>query len=145
MKKILLFTALVIGWSFSQAQTLDSWRIRWNNKTILETNKESESANIRKISKNDLKKNYTLNIRYTEASEKKESDWTRSFLFFDDKGEQLMKKDSTRNLTLKSSELKKLFAGNKKIKIYTIAIPTDPELASRVRVRRVHLCTLELK
>ena len=65
-------------------------------------------------------------------------------MFFDENDQELSRKDNTRNAKITAAELKKLFGDKKKIKIYTIAVPTDPDLAARVRVRRMHLCTLEL-
>jgi hypothetical protein len=38
-----------------------------------------------------------------------------------------------------------LLENNNTIKIYTWALPKDPKEAARVRIRRVHLCTIELK
>jgi hypothetical protein len=149
MKKFFFIITLAFSWLFSQAQpqTLqaDSWKIKWNKKTILETGKENEAINTKKIKKDDLKKKCVLEITYKEADKEKEKQWTRSLLFFDEKDNQLLKKDSTHSVTINGADLKKLFGDKKKIKIYTIAIPTDPGLAARVRVRRVHLCTLELQ
>ena len=147
MKKIFLFLSLGLTYMLLQAQNAqpDSWKIKWNKKTILETSKSDEAANIRKIKSSDLKKNYVLEISYKEADAKKEKEWNRSFMFFGESDNEILRKDNTRNVKITAAELKKLFADNKKVKIYTIAIPTDPDLAARVRVRRVHLCTLELQ
>ena len=123
----------------------DSWKIKWNKKTILETGKENEIVNTKKIKRTDLDKNYYLEIAYKEADSKKEKEWTRSFLLFDENDVELLRKDSTRKVKINAAELKKIFAGKKKIRIYTIALPTDPNMAARVRIRRVHLCTLELQ
>ncbi|HET6995580.1 MAG TPA: hypothetical protein VFI06_11395 [Chitinophagaceae bacterium] len=147
MKKI--FTVLTLGLALSSFKAKnaepDSWKITWNKKVILQTSKSDESANTRKIKSGDLKKNYTLDISYKESDPKKEKEWIRSFMIFDEKDAELLRKDSTRQAKISAAELKKLFAANKKLKIYTIAIPSDPEMAARVRVRRVHLCTLQLQ
>ena len=147
MKKTFLFLSLGLTYMLLQAQNAqpDSWKIKWNKKVILETSKSDEAANIRKIKSADLKKNYVLEILYKESDPKKEKQWNRSFLFFDESDNEILRKDNTRNAKITAAELKKLFGNKKKIKIYTIAIPTDPGLAARVRVRRVHLCTLELQ
>jgi hypothetical protein len=147
MKKI--FTLLTLGLALSSFKEKnaepDSWKITWNKKIILQTSKSDEAANVRKIKAGDLKKNYTLEISYKESDPKKEKEWIRSFMIFDEKDAELLRKDSTRYAKISAAELKKLFGNNKKLKIYTIAIPSDPEMAARVRVRRVHLCTLQLQ
>jgi hypothetical protein len=146
MKKTFLLLSLGLTYMLLHAQNAqpDSWKIKWNKKVILETSKSDEAANIRKIKSADLKKNYVLEISYRESDAKKEKQWNRSFMFFDENDQELSRKDNTRNVKITAAELKKLFGDKKKIKIYTIAVPTDPDLAARVRVRRMHLCTLEL-
>jgi hypothetical protein len=147
MKKIFLLLTLSFVYMLPQAQNLqsDSWKIKWNKKVILETGKSNEAVNTRKIKLADLKKNYVLEISYKESDPKKEKEWNRSFLFLDESDNELLRKDSTRNTMITAAELKKIFGDKKKIKIYTIAVPADPDMAARVRVRRVHLCTLELQ
>jgi hypothetical protein len=148
--RVLLF---ILGFSLvgfvspAQMETMkvDSWKIKWNNKTVLETSREDESSNTIKIKKDDLKKKYTLEIVYKEGDVANTKNWKRSILFYDDADNGLMTKDSTRSVKLSAAQLKKLFGDKKTVKIYTMAIPTDPDLAARVRVRRVHLCTLELR
>ena len=144
MKKLLLFLNFSLITMSLFAQT-DSWKIKWNKKIILETSKEDETANTQKINLADRGKACFLEISYKEADPKSVKALRRSFLLFDENDKQLLKKDSTRSATISAAELKKLFGDKTKIKIYTVAIPTDPRLAARVRVRRVHLCTLELQ
>ena len=147
MKKILVLFSLGLTYLVMNAQTAqpDSWKITWNNKVILETSKVDEIANTSKIKSSDLKKDCFLEINYKEADAKKEKEWIRSFMFMDESDNELLRKDSTRDVKIVATDLKKLFGDKKKIKLYTIAIPADPNLAARVRVRRVHLCTMELE
>lgn len=121
------------------------WEIKWNDKAILTASAEDESRNTVSINRKELSKDHGLGIIYYEPDKDKEKEWDRSFILFGDKDEELMRKEKTRDVKIPGAELKKAFAGESKIRIYTIAIPTDPELAARVRVRRVHLCTIELK
>jgi hypothetical protein len=148
MKRSFFIISLAFSWllSPSQMQALkeDSWTIKWDKKVMLESRSENEAANTKKIKKDELAKNCFLEIIYKESGPAKEKEWNRSFLFFGDTDAELMRKDSTRNVKIPAAELKTLFNDQKKIRIYTIAIPTDPDLAARVRVRRIHLCTLEL-
>ncbi len=118
----------------------DSWKIRWNKKTILVANKEDEVANTRTIKYSDWKKNGNLEIIYTEAAP--DTILWHSFLLFDDEGHQLLSKEKTLYAKISIEELRKLFAEKKQIKIYTIVSPRNPKFA--VRMRRVHLCTLQL-
>lgn len=144
--KNLFFILSLIGISLlskSQTTQSDSWKIKWNKKTILETAKENEADNTQKVKLADLKDNCFLKVTYKENPPKK--DWKRDFLFFDEGDNELLRKDSTTIAKIPGTELKKLFAGKKKIMIYTVSLPTDPDLAARIRIRRVHLCTLELQ
>ena len=122
-----------------QAQQIDSWKIKLNNKVLLATSKENEKTNIKKISSAELKKNGFLEISFKEASP---NTWKRSFLFFDKEDNQLLAIDSVTYTKTHIATLRKLFAGKKEIRIYTTVSPLDPNIA--VRVRRVHLCTLQL-
>src|SRR5436853_130506 len=147
MKKTFVLLLLSFAYMLPQAQNArpDSWKITWNKKVILETSQDDEAANVRTIRFNDLKKNYVLEISYKESDSKRQKEWVRSFMLFDEADNQLIRKDRTRNWKITAAELKKLIGDKKKFKIYTMAVPSDPNLAARVRVRRVHLCTLELK
>jgi hypothetical protein len=140
MKKILLITALLVGTIFVQAQT--GWKIKVNSKLLLSASKEDEEKNTKKINAAEWKKNGSLEIVYSESDPKK---YKRSILFVDENDNELIRKDNTNHAKISISALKNKFSGKAKIRIFTIAIPADPELAARVRVRRVHLCTLELK
>ena len=144
MKKIPLLLLFVFTYGLTYAQA-DSWKITWNKKVILQTSKSDEAANTRSIKAPDLKKNYVLEISYKEADAHSAKEWIRSFMVFDEADQQLLKKDSTRNVKITAAQLKKLFGDKKKIKIYTIAVPSDPDMAARVRVHRVYLCTLLLQ
>lgn len=116
MKINLLIAIIFLSQNMIQAQ--DSWTIRWNNKTILSANKEDEAANTRTIKLSDWKKNGNLEIIYKEA----EPDtllW-HSFLLFDENDHQLISKEKTLVAKIPIAQLRKLFAGKKQIKIYTI-------------------------
>jgi hypothetical protein len=149
MKRSLFILSLILSGLFSQSQMevvkQDNWKIKWNKKVVLDASSESESKNTKKLNKAELSEKYCLEIAYKESDPAKEKALKRSFLFFGDNDNELLRKDSTRNVTITAAELKALFGSQTKIRIYTMAIPTDPDLAARVRVRRVHLCTLELQ
>jgi len=142
--KSLLILLLVSTFTMANAQSQGSWKIKWNNKLLLSASAENETANTKALKKTDLSKNTFLQIDYKETDASKK-DWVRYFLFFDENDNELLRKESIKTLKLSSAELTKLFGDRKKLRIYTVSLPSDPELASRVRVRRMHLCTLELK
>jgi hypothetical protein len=139
MKRIFILAGLIIITMAVQAQKLDSWKIKLNNKVLLATSKENEKANTKKITSAELKKDGYLEISFKEANL---NTWRRSFLFFDKKDNQLLAIDSVTYTKIHIATLRKLFAGQKEIIIYTIVSPLDPSIA--VRLRRVHLCTLQL-
>lgn len=122
-----------------QAQRKDSWKIKLNNKLLLATSKEDEKVNSKKVTSAEWKKNGNLEISFKESTP---DVWRRSFLLYDEQDNQLLTKDSVTFSKTPLAILRKLFAGKKEIRIYTIVSPLDPNIA--VRLRRVHLCTLQL-
>jgi hypothetical protein len=120
-----------------------SWKIRLNNSTILSTDSENETRNLRKIDKAALSGKGYFEAIYTNTSGEK--GLIRSILFVDENDNEVMRKDSVRRIKIPIGELKKMFEGHNQIRVFTLAIPADPDKAALVRVRRLHLCTLELK
>jgi hypothetical protein len=141
MNKLLFITTLLITTLLSSAQDpQDSWKIKLNNKLLLATSREDEKMNTRKIKSSEWKKNGWLEITYKEADP---GSWKRYFLFNDEEDNQLLTKDSVTHTKITIASLRKLFAGKKEIRIYTIVSPLDPNIV--VKLRRVHLCTLRLQ
>lgn len=120
----------------------NSWKICVNNKVVLSAAAEDESSNNKRIGAADWKKDGSLEIAYKEIPVNKSL--IRSIILVDENDNELFRKNDVSSLKIPLRELKTTAAGKNKIRIFTIAIPRDPELAARVRVRRVHLCTLEL-
>ncbi len=123
----------------------DNWKIKLNGKLLLGSAAEDRNANLKKIKAAELNSDTgTLDVLYKEGN--LQAGWKRILIFVDENDHEQLRKDSvTAQTRVKAATLKELFAGKKKISIYTFSLPTDPELAARVRVRRVHLCTLELE
>ena len=138
MKKLLLFTCLFFTALFVRAQS-GSWVIKLNNKTILSTRLEDAQKNSRKIKAADWKKPGKLEIIFREDDK---NTWIRSFLLVDASDNEILRKDSTIHASINLADLRKLFAGKKQLIIYTTIAPLDPNIA--IRIRRVHLCTLQL-
>jgi len=137
--KFLIFSIALL--SFISLSAQDSWKVMHNGKTILNTDVESVEKNTIEIKASELKKKSYLCISYNEAV--KQGDWKRSIIVFDEKDNQLYKKE---NFTVKieNSILMGLFNKSKVLKIYTTSLPKDPKLAAAVRIRRVHLATIRM-
>lgn len=138
MKYFLIFSCLAL-FRFNAAAQTGSWAIQLNNKTILITKTEEPLKNIRKISKAEWKKNGTLEISFRDDEPLV---WWRSFLLNDDMDNELYRKDSVVTIKISLASLRVMFRGKKEIRIYTTIAPRDPRMA--IRIRRVHLCTLQL-
>ncbi len=139
MKRIFILLGFILTTFTASAQS-DSWIITINNKTIINTNNEDEKKNTKKVKPEEWKKNGFLEIRYKEANP---NTWWRSFLFYDKDDNELARKDSVLNYKINLKDLIKKFPGKKEIRIYTTISPKDPNMA--IRIRRVHLCTLQLQ
>ncbi len=118
----------------------DSWTIKLNNKVLLTASKEDTLANTKKIKALEWRKTGYLEVFYKEAEPA--TIFYHSFLFNDENDNQLLTKDSTTHAKIAIATLRKLFAGKKKIIIYTVQAPKNPMMA--VRMRRIYLCTLLL-
>lgn len=138
MKKILFISFLFFTSLYVSAQK-GSWIIRLNNKQLLSTRQEDAVKNVKKIKAADWKKSGKLEILFKEDEKDM---WMRSFLLVDESDNEILRADSTLHARISLAELRRLFAGKKQLVIYTTISPLDPNLA--IRIRRVHLCTLQL-
>ncbi len=141
MKKIFFFLLLINFAIISSAQ--DSWKVFFNKTECLKSNEENESKNIISITQASLNKGGELAITYIEDEPQK--DWRRIISIFDKNDNELFKKENVRMLKIPNARVKNLFKNKSSLHIYTWALPNDPDLAARIRIRRVHLCTIELK
>jgi len=136
------FSFFFIGLFINIAATAqDSWKVCLDKKTVLKTSVESEEKNVVHINAADLKNKNGFVVNYTGQTKKK--DWERTIMIYDENDQELSRQKGTR-LELSDAALHDLFQQSKTLKIYTLALPTDPKLKAAVRVRRVHLCTLIL-
>lgn len=139
MKILILFALLAVQ---AHGQDGDSWKIKWNGEVLIEARKEDPATNMKSAIVERQEDTPLLEIAYTESPPKK--DWKRSIMIFGESNNELKRFD-TSNVVIGFDELKELIGENKLIKIYTISLPTDPELAAMVRVRRVHLATIDFR
>jgi hypothetical protein len=140
MKLLLLLLGTLFTSSILLAQ--DSWKVIQNGKIVLQTSQEDTAKNIINILKSSLKKKYELILIYNEEHESKGV--TRYITAFGTNDHELNKQTGNR-FKLNNPTLTSLFYQSKRIRIYTWALPSDPNMKASIRVRRVHLCTLVLK
>lgn len=131
--KLILYTLISLSTLKMNAQD-GSWTIRLNNKKLIETRKEDENKNRKLLKSTDWNKNGKIEISYKEDQP---NTWIRTFLFFDEKDNEIYKTDSTIRFSISMDTIKTLYKGRKSINIYTVISPIDPNIA--IRVRRVHL------
>ena len=120
----------------------DKWSVHVNKKVVLEANEESAEKNQVRIKAAELKKTNNFILTYFETP--KQKGWTRSIMIFDSTDKEL-KRITGSKLSLTNSNLLSFLKKHKSIQLYTWSIPDDPALKERIRVRRVHLCTLVLE
>ena len=132
MKKIFLFILAIGLLSFSYAQ--DRWTVKINSKTLLTAKKEDTALNVVSIA--DIKKG-SLVVSYTPG--KMQSEWGRRLVIYDLADNELYAKEAF-NITIPAATLKKWKKNHSQIKIYTWPVSKDPRI--KLKVRRVHLCTI---
>ncbi|HEY0068279.1 MAG TPA: hypothetical protein VGB46_12970 [Flavisolibacter sp.] len=137
-----LFLVLFASIAGFCAEAQDSWMVVHGGKIRLKSSEENEEKNIVGIKAADLKKTGHLLISYIEAE--KQKDWKRTIIFVGPGEKELLKVEGP-VARVQNAKLKALAAKSKTIKVYTISLPSDPNVAATVRVRRVHLCTLSVK
>lgn len=117
----------------AQGKTVDAFLDSNNSKKTLVLTKQDD-ANARLVIMN--------------ANAKNESIYNRSFILVDDKNAELKVNFMSRVIGNTYASLKSFFEQAQKgktYKLYTIAIPKDPNVAATVRVRRILLCNLTVK
>jgi len=146
MKRWALFPGLIIASLFAFAQDGVSWTIQHNKRKIFSASEENVQKNVISVKHTDLKSTYNFIVSYSEIKmNTNRNGWIRTIGIYNEADKELFRKDTGR-VKLPDAQLKKmLLENNNTIKIYTWALPKDPKEAARVRIRRVHLCTIELK
>lgn len=137
MRTVLLVITCCVA-SLLRAQT-GQWTIRLHNKVLLSTRLEDPVKNRVSLASKEWNKDGSFEIVFREDNK---NEWYRSFLFYSETDEEILRKDSSSRIQISVAELRKTVAGHKKVIIYTTITPRDPSLA--IRIRRVHLCTLQL-
>ena len=127
--------------ALAQALQNETWIISHNSKQKLKTATENEQKNLVRIPGADLKRPGQLFVNYTGRHQK---DWKRIIALYDTRDNELLKHNGNL-LKVGNSKLNSLANSADTIKIYTMALPSDPAVAATVRVRRIHLATLVIQ
>jgi hypothetical protein len=141
MKSILLVALSMFGFAFI-AQKSDSWKVYLNKTLLLNATEENETKNVLQVKRRSLSKQGEFEIKYQEVIPN--NDWIRTFAIFDG-DTSILQIVSPRDFKISNAKLRKLVSGKSKVKLYTWSLPKNPALASTIRIRRIHLCTLELQ
>lgn len=138
----LLYLLFFIAFSMNASAQDASWKITHNGKTRLSATSESEEKNKVQIRTADLKKKGAMVVNFLQKE--KQAGWSRFIAVYDGQDNELLQsKGST--MKMDNAKLLSLLRKNNKLRIFTWALPDDPELAARIRIRRVHLVTIELR
>jgi predicted DNA-binding ArsR family transcriptional regulator len=137
MKSVLLLLFIFPLFSIGQ----ETWTVSYNGKLKFKAAEESEKQNAFALTTKDLKSKKGLTIIFNDPNPIK--DWKREITVVDTEDNEFMKVENN-TLNISPAKLRSIFAKSRVIKIYTMALPKDPNLVAVVRVRRVHLCTLAL-
>lgn len=135
------YMMLLMGLLSIQSEAQDKWTVFLNKKPVLQSSVESEN-NLVKISAASLKNKNLFTLTYIEQPRQK--GWTRSIMVFDSTDREL-KRVKSNKISYSNAALLAILKKNRQVQIYTWSIPDDPALKERIRVRRVHLCTLVLE
>jgi hypothetical protein len=141
MKTISLFVSTLVIMSLVNSQS-DSWKIFHNDKLLLNATVENESKNLLQIKRNEFDKSGQLTIEYKEESPTE--DWQRTIGIVDVMDSTLFENTGSNTVNISNATMKDLITNHDKIKIYTWSLPKDPGKAALVRIRRTHLCTIEI-
>ena len=141
MKKISFHLLFIIISVMSFAQ--DSWKVHHNKIEVLNTSTSDPVQNVITLKQADLIAHGDFVVNYNE--DKLQKNWIRYMGVYDGAENMVVQIKGATILKLPNKTLKDLLAMNSILKIFTWTLPTDPELAARIRVRRLHLCTIELK
>ncbi len=137
MKRFVCILSFLVTALLTQAQ--GSWKIVLNNKLLISSHDQDDATNTKLIKSSDWKKNSYLEVTFKEAQP---STWHHSLRFTDEQDIELLVRDNMTNDKIRTSALRKLFAGKKQMKIYMVISPPDPMMAAPTRL--IHLATLKL-
>ena len=131
-----LFLFLCAAFFSNTVVAQNTWTVQSGKYIFLKTAKEDTIANVVTIKRSKIT---SLVVKYNEPKRK---DWSRYITVYDRRDNELLRKE-TYHLNLSSPVLKSWAKSNKQVKIYTIPRNLNPAIA--IKVRRVHLCTINFQ
>ena len=145
MKRIICVSFAFIAILSVSAQNEIDWNVFHDKQKLFSSSIENEEQNNLTVKLSDLKsgKDFIISYRGVNSPDNKGA-WKRTIGVYTPADKELYRKDSA-IVKIPDQQLKKMLQENKIIKVYTWALPKDPKEAARVRIRRVHLCTIMLK
>lgn len=120
----------------------DSWVVYLNKHQVMRAEEELPSSNRVLIKAAELNNSHVFTLTYFDTQ--LQDDWSR-FMMVNDSSDHELKRIESSKLSYPNKDLLRLLRKHGTLHIYTWALPDDPELRQRIRVRRVHLCTLVLE
>lgn len=134
MKQLLILAATFFFTFTTMAQ--DRWTVQLNSKTLLTATEEDTTKNV--VKADDLKKG-SLIVTYVPS--KPDNERKRRIMIFDLNDQELYSKEA-HSITVPVEKIKKWRLTMPQIKVYTI--PVLGEEGANVRLRRVHLATINI-
>ncbi len=141
MKKIISFVLLITLSSLAMAQK-SGYSFVFNKKTI-KGNFDSPPTIV--VLKKDLLKPGT--IKFYFEGDLAMADYNTSILVMDEKDSTIAQFEGSANasINIMLAKIKTSLMAKTNVKIYSLSLPKDPEMAARVRVARKFLATIVLK
>jgi len=141
MKKTIL-TSLLCWMIGTNLNAQYNWCVSHNGKVRLHKVSEQPAKNQLTLSESDLKKSGYFQIKFNRS----DTSMHRTILVDDASGSGIGSwEEVKRSWRISNKELAKLFEERSQLKFYYTEIPRDVNKAMLVRVRPVHLCTLNRK
>jgi hypothetical protein len=123
----------------------DKWVVYINKQLVLDAAEESKEKNVVSVKASSLRSKINeVVFRMIYMEGQKQKGWSRSMMIFDSSDHELKRYKGSR-LNLTNTNLLAMLKKTGKLDIYTVSLPDDPSIRERIRVRRVHLCTLVLE
>jgi hypothetical protein len=145
MKNTDCFLLILISCMSLSAQQEITWTIFHDKTKLFSSSIENEEQNNLVVNIADLKSGKNFIISYSDAAAAdKKGQWKRTIGIYNSVDKELCRTDSE-IVRIPDAQLKKMLQENKTIRVYTWSLPKDSKEAARVRIRRVHLCTIMLK
>ena len=144
-RKFSIMLLLVLNGFLTYAQEGANWKIVLNKKAILTASGQEDTLkNKLQIKKSDLANNNIFKIEYNEPKNSTTKGWVRTIVIMDTTSAVVVQQDSVSLLQLYNKDLMKLLWSRQKVNVYTWVKPLDPGMAAAIRIRRFHLCSIEL-